>query len=695
MQSVDDFYKDFRQEILGRADANEDFIESEFVEYVSEFLVDSGEVESFDYCQYKAERGNRVDGYNLVEEDGVLNLFISDFRNSEKLTSLTKTEINAAFKRLENFFSKSLISDFYPQLEETSQGYGLAHQICTRKNSFSKARLFLLSDGLLSTRVHSLEPAQYLGYEISYSIWDISRLHRLVTSMHGKEDIVIDLIESFGETLPCLPAHINTNTYQSYLMVMPGEMLAMLYDKYGARLLEQNVRCFLQFRGNVNKGIRNTIHNDPEMFFAYNNGITATAEEIDFDQSNGMKKIRKLRNLQIVNGGQTTASIFSAKKKESVNLDKIFVQVKLSIVDPERSVEVVPKISEYANSQNKVNAADFFANHPYHIRMEEFSRRLWARPKEGELRQTKWFYERARGQYLDAQAHLTPASRKKFKGEYPKAQMFTKTDLAKFQNAWEDCPHIVSRGAQKNFAAFASEIGKHWEKDEKQFNELYFKHLAAKAIVFRTLEKLIMKQAWYGGGYRANIVVYSIAWLAQKVSGMKLAVDFSKIWDEQQISEAFYRELETVSYQIHQIIIDTPENVSNVTEWCKKGGCRLKVKEFEMDLDGDFIGELKRIDDLKEDKKDAKKVQKIDDGIACQKKVLSLGAEKWKVAAGFGLENKLLNQKDMGILATAASMPEKIPSEKQCTYLVKLLKRLEIEGLKLKGSSSDNRDHSF
>jgi len=271
-----------------------------------------------------------------------------------------------------------------------------------------------------------LESAQYLGYEISYNIWDISRLHRLVTSRQGKEDIVIDLIESFGESLPCLPAHIDTNAYQSYLIVMPGKMLAMLYDEYGARLLEKNVRCFLQFRVNVNKGIRNTIRNDPEMFFAYNNGITATAEEIDFDQSNGMHKIRKLKNLQIVNGGQTTASIFSAKKKDRMNLDKIFVQVKLSIIDPERSVEVVPKISEYANSQNKVNAADFFANHPYHIRMEEFSRRLWARPKEGELRQTKWFYERARGQYLDAQAHLTPASRKNSRVNIPKPRCLQK-----------------------------------------------------------------------------------------------------------------------------------------------------------------------------------------------------------------------------------------------------------------------------
>ena len=476
----------------------------------------------------------------------------------------------------------------------------------------------------------------------------------------------------------------NTDAYQSYLMVMPGKMLAMLYDEYGARLLEQNVRCFLQFRGNVNKGIRNTIRNDPEMFFAYNNGITATAEDIDFEQSNEGLKIRKLKNLQIVNGGQTTASIFSAKKKDKMDLGKIFVQVKLSIVDPERSVDVVPKISEYANSQNKVNAADFFANHPYHVRMEEFSRRLWTRPKEGELRQTKWFYERARGQYLDAQAHLTPASRKKFKGEYPKPQMFTKTDMAKFINGWEDCPHTVSKGAQKNFASYASGIGKKWDKDEKAFNELYFKHLVAKAIVFRATEKLIMKQPWYGGGYRANIVVYSIAWIANKVSSMKKVVNFSKIWETQKITKAFYETLEDVSYLIHKIITDTPESISNVTEWCKKEGCWLKVKTSDMDLNKAFISELIEKEIATVSEKDAKKVQKIDDGINAQAQVLNLGPEKWEKLSVWGLSEKLLTEKDIGILQVAVGIPDKIPSEKQSMHLMKLLAKMEVEGFQFK-----------
>lgn len=681
MTDIDEFYTDLMQEIRARADTNEDFIESEFVEYVSDFLIDSGEIDTFDYCHYKADRGIRVDGYNLVEDDVVLNLFVSDFRNKMELSTLTKQEIDAAFNRLENFFVNSLRPGFYSRLEETSPGYGLAYEIFTKQTQYTKVRLFLLSNGLLSSRIQTIDNKQISSFELSYNVWDISRLHRLVSSRNKREPIMIDLIESFGESLPCLPASFETNSYRSYLMAMPGDMLASIYERYGARLLEQNVRCFLQFRGNVNKGIRNTVLNKPEMFFAYNNGITATADSIEVDSSNGGQRIRKLLNFQIVNGGQTTASIFSAKKKDKADLGKIFVQVKLSIVDSALSDEVVPKISEYANSQNKVNAADFFANHPYHIRMQEFSRRLWAPAKEGQLRQFKWFYERARGQYLDEQAHLTPGEKNKFMAEYPKDQMFTKTDLAKFENAWENCPHTVSKGAQKNFAAFASDIGKKWEKDETQFNELYFKEAIARTIIFRTTEKLVMKQHWYGGGYRANIVVYTISWLAEKIFHMRLSVDFLKIWEKQKISDSFYRTLEDVSSEIQEIITDTPENISNVTEWCKREGCWLKVKTFDMDLSEDFISELVAKDDISIARKEAKKIQNIDNGINCQKKVIAIGPEKWKEISMFGLSTKHLSEKDLGILKIAVSMPARIPTESQCKYLIKLLERLKEEGL--------------
>ena len=216
--------------------------------------------------------------------------------------------------------------------------------------------------------------------------------------------------------------------------------------------------------------------------------------------------------------------------------------MKLSIVDPEQTEEVVPKISEYANTQNRVNAADFFANHPFHVRMEEFSRRIHAPSPDGTFRETKWFYERARGQYADARSLLTPAQRKKFDLENPRAQIFSKTDVAKYLNVWTPRPDRVSLGAQKNFAHFAEDIGNAWVKGKDNFNEAYFKETIAKAIIFKRTEKIVSAQSWYQGGYRANIVAYAISKMAHDVTNKKLAVDFSAIWKTQALTVRYWRD---------------------------------------------------------------------------------------------------------------------------------------------------------
>jgi hypothetical protein len=271
--------------------------------------------------------------------------------------------------------------------------------------------------------------------------------------------------------------------------------------------LESNVRSFLQFRGKINKGIRKTINEDPSMFFSYNNGITATAEYIEFDQKN---EITKLKNFQIVNGGQTTASLFNTRKIDKVSLDDIFVQMKLTIIDDDKVNDIVPNISKFANTQNKVSDSDFFSNDVYHVRIEEKSRRIWAPIKSGELKGTKWFYERAKGQYLEVQSKLTDAQKKEFKATNPQSQMFTKTDLAKYMMVWEHLPYIVSLGAQKNFDKFGEIIVPRWNKNDKEFNDVYYQHAIAKAIIFKECDGIVYNQLWYGG-YKANIVAYTLS----------------------------------------------------------------------------------------------------------------------------------------------------------------------------------------
>lgn len=628
---IEEFFHDFRQNLLSGAEAREDFLEVEFALSATRELEESGAIEGFEPCHYKAPRGMRVDGY-WFNDDGIsIDLFIVDFANRKKLESLTRTGtdgVDNLFKRIVNFFTASAEKNLYSELEETSLGYGLARDISSRANTFAKVNFYLLSERLLSEKVQAIEDKSYQGWTFTYNIWDISRLHRIKTSRGAKEEVVIDFESMFGEGIPCLPAHIKSADYESYLMVMPATILGDLYGKYGDRLLEQNVRCFLQARGKINKGMRSTILTDPEMFFAYNNGITATAREVITEPRTDGIYIREIKDLQIVNGGQTTASLFHTRRKDKASLEKIFVQMKLSVVDSEKSEEVIPRISEYANTQNKVNIADFFSNHPFHIRMEAFSRRIWAPPQQGALRESKWFYERARGQYSDAQAKTSKTEKKKFLAEFPPSQMFAKTDLAKFENVWDDKPTYVNLGAQKNFAQYAKRIGQEWAKNSDYFNELYYKRAIARAILFRRTERIVSMQSWFNGGYRANIVVYALALLSRLCADMSKSFDFMRVWETQDITDMMKEAIEIAAKVAFDSIMSPTTGISNISEWCKKEACwdrlQLKSEELKSLLSTEFLNSLAINNDVIEELNSPVKVQNLDSGIKVQKRGTSI-----------------------------------------------------------------------
>jgi len=678
-----DFYKEFFQDLTAVADADGRFAEDAFFSLFCDQLVEAGELDTADRTHYiSPNRATRVDGYggDPATAEGVLSLIIADFHQSPEIATLTATEMEAIFKRLYSFLSRSLDKNFRNALEETGPAFGLADMIAARWASVSKVRLFLISNRMLSTRVDGRDADKLGETPVTYSVWDIGRLYRFAASSLGREDIEIDLEKDFGGPLYALPAHLKDAGYESYLVAVPGLQLAKIYDRWGARLLEQNVRVFLQAKGNVNKGIRNTIETSPEMFFAYNNGVTATAEGVETRESENGLLLTSFKNLQIVNGGQTTASIHAASRKKEIDLSRVFVQMKLSIVDRAKSMEVVPKISEYANSQNRVNAADFFANHPFHIRMEGFSRRLFAPSPDGTFRESKWFYERARGQYQDERSKLSPAQLRKFDLEYPKAQLFTKTDLGKFLMVWWCHPEIVSKGAQKNFAAFAQIIGKDWSKNEDTFNERYYRHCVAKGIAFIAVEELVTEQPWYQGGYRANVVAYAISKLAHDAEKMGLSVDFDAIWKAQALSPVLIEALKISAEACHNVIVDTPANVSNVTEWAKHQACWNRVASLEIRWPTKLRSELVGKDEVRDEKKAAQKAQKVLNGISAQTIVVNAGSTFWQQALDWGISRKLLTPIEQGVLETASAMPRKLPSDKQSNIAVSVLKKLHGEG---------------
>ena len=680
------FYNDFRQSVLAAAESNLDFIESEFVRGVTDELIEAGSIDGFEEGYYRAVRGVSVDGYWFSDDGTSLDLFISDFNNRTVPESISQSQIETILNRLFSFYDKTVNSKLFESLEESSPGFGLSRDVYDRRESITKVNLYLISDRMMSDRVKDLESIKKDNVVFTYHVWDMSRLYRLHESKSGREELIINLNDFLPKGLSCLPAHIKSSTYQSYLVVMPATVLSDLYEQYGSRLLEQNVRSFLQARGNVNKGMRATILNDPEMFFAYNNGITATAKDVVTKSYSDGIYIESLRDLQIVNGGQTTASLFHTRRKDKADIENIFVQMKLSVVDDEKAEEVIPKISEYANTQNKVNAADFFSNHPYHVRMEEISRRLWAPAKKGSQRETKWFYERARGQYADAQSKLSPAEKKKFQAVFPKRQMFTKTDLAKFENVWDEHPKYVNLGAQKNFSQYAKRVGVEWDKDQNEFNDLYFKRAVVRAILFRATEKIVSSQSWYNGGYRANIVAYTLALMSDAFSRMKKEFDYEEMWKKQDLDENLVNVISLIAYVAYEEIISPPQGISNVGEWCKKDSCWLrlqeKVKEIE-DIIRDNKILFKTKKQIKEEKFDAKSIRKIDSGIEAQKKVFNVPATDWKKLRVSGVEKNLLTKKEQDILNIAEAIPNKIPSEKQSVVLLEILDKLEMEGIKL------------
>ena len=580
---LDEFANDLQQEVLLNADLEGEkaLLPDAFTRVMLDRLEEAGEIEE-GYACYHRDRGIEVSGYGLDEDAEVLDLFTTTYRGETPPPTVGKPDVEVAFRRLHSFWVKASDS-YHHALEESSEVFDMAIRIHQVRRKLAKVRLFLLTDGISRSEFRAAEEVD--GVEVSYHIWDIRRLHRLAVSGQRREPIEIDFVSRFGKAIPCLHAPGNGADYLAYLAIFPGDVLNEIYAQYGPRLLELNVRSFLQARGKVNQGIRRTILEEPDRFLAYNNGVSATASEVRLtDLPGGGKAIRSMKGLQIVNGGQTTASLHHAVRRDRADVSHIYVQAKVTVVDEGRLSEIVPLISRYANSQNRINEADFSANDPFHVRIEELSRMVWAPPTGGTRRQTKWFYERARGQYADALGREgTPARQRKFKQEHPPNQRFTKTDLAKFENTWDQLPHLVSRGAQKNFAEFTLRLS---SRSKVVPDTTYFQQFVAKAILFRRAEKLVSAQNF--GGYRANIVTYTLAYLAHQTAHR---IDLERIWREQDISEALSDAIVQASHEVH-LVLTKPPGGANVTEWAKKEACWNRVRQLAVAVPSALEAEL-------------------------------------------------------------------------------------------------------
>ena len=703
MQTFEEYRKEFLEDTLATEESEANGTTASFVKICSLKLFEGDIIPEFTPCYYQGNGYRnatiRVDGYAFDEHDGAFYLLTALYSGAEEAETLIGSEAKNHLDRCRAFASNAVEHDLASKIEISTEAYDLAALIQDQAKFISKFVVILLTDMSLSERANLtdaessgknkkrkskragvLDAESICGIEVEYRIWDLPRFYRIFGVGDGHEEIAINFGDYWEGGIPCLPAnHISEDkTCKSYICTVPGTVIADLYDEYGSRMLEGNVRSFLGKRG-VNKDIRNTVLNEPDMFFVYNNGLSATATEAEVVGG----RLLFAKDLQIVNGGQTTATLSAARHSSGADLSRVSVLMKLTQVQPETAATIVPIISRSANSQNKINPADFFSTHEYHIRMEQMSRREFAPAKNGAQHETHWFYERARGQYIQATMHMTKAQERKFQTQNPKDQLITKTDLAKVLSAWDGYPHIVSKGAESNFGEFAKRTEAEWEKRKDDFNMRYFHDAVALVIIYRTIDKLIPKQPWYEGGYKANIVAYTTALLHRLIGQWYpgSAIDLNKIWQKQQCPDVLIQQLTIIAEEVYHAITSSNRPTENVTQWCKQAACWETVKGIKLSPVQGLESLLCGHQELTAARREARELRAVENTVDDQKAILDLGEEYWKQLSAWLKSHRIATSSELNALKFAMAISQGyFPDYRQSKSLLKLRERAMQEG---------------
>lgn len=663
------FYAALMQDIAAIQSTDEEGAISEqiFTQQAVDLLAASGESENivvkYDEKGLGTQKQHKINAYAISENYETVDLFITIFNGTDEIQKISSQDVDTAAKRILNFFRKAIYatsdernkyfrSEYVDEIEESSEIFQFAHTLARSgevRDNLVRVNAFILTNGLYKGEFPANTTIS--GYNFYYKIFDIESLYNISEKSH----IPIEInFKGDGFVVPCIPSPSINEEYQSYLAIIPGEALASIYERFGSRLLEQNVRSFLQFSGKINKGIRTTIIKEPEMFLAFNNGIAATADEIELENSsNGEGKVISIvKDLQIVNGGQTTASIYHTQKKDKADISNIFVQMKLSVVkNKEKFSDIVSRISEYANTQNKVSVSDLSSNRPYHIELEKLSRSIFTPITDSKPIQTKWFYERARGQFKNAilKEGFTPSRKRAFELKNPKQQLFTKEELAKYINAYQEItdgkkiligPHFVVRGNQKNYVQFIN------FNLEKKINNIYFEDTIAKAILFRTAEKIYGIKPNAIGDMRSMTVPYSLSLLSFLTKGQ---IDLYKIWKFQSVSTQLKELIYVVMVAVEKYIKEIGPG-GRFEEFAKKEECWIQVKNNDFNFD---LNSIKQ--DLIDKKNPVKRIIISDDKTELQQrkedleKIKSISTSVWKKIEDWGRETSQLSDTQQNI----------------------------------------------
>lgn len=713
-----DNYQEYKQEFLDslRADSaiNGSDTQDEFLSCTLGMLEDFDEVQSpqkvgFGDKRCSGQHVMRIDAYAFDETDHSLELFINDFQDAYETGNLTGSRVDELYWLMYYFLNEVCNGNITKYFDDSDDALKIAALIKRRMNAIGddpeqilKIRMFILTNKELSTDIlnrnlletkirktkgsktvkstKKIKKADFNGKPLEINIWNLERFYEKEKSF-SSDPIVIDFRNDYScDGIPCIKGNIGENLgYEAYIAIIPGKLLSEIYIEHGSKVLEGNVRAFLGTSGSksVNSGIRRTINTEPDKFFTYNNGIATTAADVETEEKDGQLYITKIVDLQIINGGQTTASLAEAVlKKTNPELNGIFVPMKLTVIDDRETEnedgvrfydQMVQNIAKYANSQNKVTAADLFSNDPFHIWMEKMSKKIFA-PAIHYSVPTGWYYERSRKRYEQEQFKLkSETDRKRFRAKYPKEQLITKEQLGMYLTTMKEQPNIVAKGKNFVIKEFNTIISQDYKTNKGCFNEFYFKKCICAAIIYRTVDNYLESHKdsarkptgfWYkAGGYKLDIVPYTIAKIIHSVPA-GFTLDWNYIWNRQDLSPAFMHEIEMVTKMTNDFICDSHGVI--VTEYCKRPETWVSYRDNVRYTPSEkFLSELMPESITKEQEVASQKDQKDINDLNYVTEIIKLGAGYWQRLLEEGTSRAALGYVEQNTLRQAVDFAHK------------------------------------
>lgn len=571
-----DFYSELREEVSEQYNSkgfpsSSTAFKSVFLSYIVE--TNNAILADCIFIDFKKDSNKiKLDGYCFSEYFNSLTLLVSIYEPKQEPRKIGKVEIDKTLKKALRFYNYC-DTDFFQDLEESSEGYEAYESIKNYKKDIETVNIVLITNNEATNFIP--EDSKIGKVTVKYDVWDIERLYNAaITGESRTRELVIRLKSKYKAPLTMIKVpYDNNDVYDCYVGVMSGAVLAKIYKDEGQELIQKNVRSFLQATGKVNRGIKSSLAREPQMFMAYNNGISTVADSIseDTNSKESVVVINEIRGWQIVNGGQTTASIYNAFQSK-LPLDDVYVQIKLTVIKRhEHDQDIIHNISQYANSQNKINMSDFNANDPYHVEMEQISRTTFIPVARGKSTD-QWFYERARGQYLvELSRQATPALKRQFKDRCPKKRCISKTVAAKCLMAWLGYPNIVSKGLETNFIFFSEKI----QSGEIPLPSIQsYTEMIAKVILFNTCDDIIKEKKF--GGFKAQQDYYTVALLGRYYSKW---VNFQQIWEKQKLPANLIMLISELADFVWEHFQAPTVHGVNTGQWCKKEDCWILLRE--------------------------------------------------------------------------------------------------------------------